>query len=110
MIESSDQSNIMINVNINFEFFHIFFQSKFFFAVVVVVVAAVVPIVEKNIDAFNIFVELRVIPLTSFENGQSFENLKKLIIVVNKHVDSQNYAVTLNRTKKSKLKIKKKLD
>ena len=106
MAEFFDQSNIMIDVNIDFEFFHTFFQPEFSFAVVVVAVAAFV--VEKNIDIFNISVELRVIFLTFFESGQNFENLKNLITAVNEHVDSRGYAVTLNRTKKSKLKIKKK--
>jgi hypothetical protein len=46
--------------------------------------------------------------LTSSEDDQSFEILKNLILRVNEHADRQEYAVILDRIKKSKLKMTRK--
>jgi hypothetical protein len=44
-----------------------------------------------------------VIPLASSEDEQSFDSLKNLILRVNQHADSRDYAVVLARIKKFKL-------
>jgi hypothetical protein len=44
-----------------------------------------------------------VISFASFEDAQFFDSLKNLILRVNQHVDSKNYAVVLARIKKFKL-------
>jgi hypothetical protein len=55
------------------------------------------------------FFETFVISFVSFEDEQSFETLKKLILRVNKYADSRNYAIVLARIKKFKHEKKKKL-
>jgi hypothetical protein len=44
----------------------------------------------------------------SFEDEQSFENLKNLILKVNEQIESRYYAVVLDRVKKSKLDVRQK--
>jgi type VI protein secretion system component VasK len=46
--------------------------------------------------------------LASFEDEQSFESLKNLIFRVNEQVESRDYAVVLDRIKKSKLDVRRK--
>jgi KaiC/GvpD/RAD55 family RecA-like ATPase len=43
-----------------------------------------------------------------FENDQSFENLKDLILKINEHAKSRNYAIVMNRIKKFKFNVRKK--
>jgi hypothetical protein len=47
-------------------------------------------------------------PLLSSSDEQIFESLKNLMLRVNEHVASKDYAVVLLRTKKFKLEVKKK--
>jgi hypothetical protein len=47
-------------------------------------------------------------PLLSSSDGQIFESLKNLILRVNEHAASEDYAVMLLRTKKFKLEVKRK--
>ncbi len=42
-----------------------------------------------------------VVSLISFEDEQIFESLKDLILQINIHVDSRDYAIVLLRTKKN---------
>jgi hypothetical protein len=46
--------------------------------------------------------------LLSSSNEKIFETLKNLMLRVNEHVASKEYAVVLNRIKKSKLEVKRK--
>ena len=103
MAESSDQSDIMTDINTDFEFFHTAPESESFITVI-----AAPFIFGDEVDAFNIFVEQRVVPLTPSEGGQSFDFLENLILTVNQHANFRDYAVILHRTKKSKLEMKKK--
>jgi hypothetical protein len=50
-----------------------------------------------------------VISLISSEEKQSFETLKDLILRVNEHVESRDYAVVLSRIKKFKLQVTRKV-
>ena len=59
----------MIDINIDFEIFHIVSKPGFFIIVIVIVTV----IFDDTIDAFNIFVDQKIVPLTFFENGQSFD-------------------------------------
>ncbi len=54
------------------------------------------------------FASRAVISLASFEDEQTFESLKDLILRVNEHVDSRDYAVVLARIKKFKLDVTRK--
>jgi hypothetical protein len=46
--------------------------------------------------------------LALFENDQSFENLKNLILKINEHAESRNYAIVMSRIKKFKLSVRRK--
>ncbi len=61
-------------------------------------------------DAFSrhAFLEDDVISLASFEDEQSFETLKELILRVNEHADARDYAIVLARIKKFKHDEKRK--
>jgi hypothetical protein len=52
--------------------------------------------------------ETSVISFVSFEDEQSFETLKELILRVNEHADSRDYAIVLARIKKFKHDEKRK--
>jgi hypothetical protein len=43
-----------------------------------------------------------------FEDDQSFESLKDLILKINEHAESKNYAIVMNRIKKFKLSVRRK--
>lgn len=63
---------------------------------------------DELIDNFNIDEEFRKLPLEPPATGQSFGDLESLILAVNEHATPRGYAVTLLRTKVSKLKEKRK--
>jgi hypothetical protein len=42
-----------------------------------------------------------IVSLASFENEQIFKSLKDLILQINIHVDSRDYAIVLLRAKKN---------
>jgi hypothetical protein len=46
--------------------------------------------------------------LAFFEDDQSFENLKDLILKINKHAELKDYAIVMNRIKKFKLNVRRK--
>jgi hypothetical protein len=52
--------------------------------------------------------ETSVISFAFFEDEQSFETLKELILRVNEHADSRNYTIVLARIKKFKHDEKRK--
>ena len=103
--------------------FDVFSASEFESDIVVIIVVIIVivssavsfsddvavAVVDDVVDFFHFFEKLRKIFLKFFTNDQNFENLKNLIFIINAHVDSKNYAVTLNRTKKSKFEIRRKI-
>ena len=70
---------------------------------------AVIAVVDDVVDFFHFFEKFRKISLKFSTNDQNFEDFKNLIFAINAHADPKNYAVTLNRTKKSKLEIKRKI-
>ena len=79
-------------------------------SLIIAVVVSVAPFTfDDEIDAFNISVEQRIVPLTFFEGDQNFDSLKNLILTVNQHAGLRDYAVILHRTKKFKLEMKKKI-
>jgi hypothetical protein len=43
-----------------------------------------------------------------FEDDQSFESLKDLILKINEHAESRNYAIVMSRIKKFKLSMRRK--
>jgi Tfp pilus assembly pilus retraction ATPase PilT len=43
-----------------------------------------------------------------FEVDQSFESLKDLILKINTHAESRNYAIVMSRIKKFKLSVRRK--
>jgi hypothetical protein len=53
-------------------------------------------------DDFFISSSDSVVSLASFEDEQTFESLKNLILRVNQHADLRDYAIVLARIKKSK--------
>jgi hypothetical protein len=53
-------------------------------------------------DDFFILSSDFVVSLASFEDEQTFESLKNLILRVNQHADLRDYAIVLARIKKSK--------
>jgi hypothetical protein len=43
--------------------------------------------------------------LASSSEGRTFDDLKDLLLYLNQHADSEDYAVVLKRTKKFKLQV-----
>jgi hypothetical protein len=43
--------------------------------------------------------------LAFFFEDRTFDDLKNLLLYLNQHADSEDYAIVLKRTKKSKLEI-----
>jgi hypothetical protein len=48
------------------------------------------------------------ISLAFFENDQSFKSLKDLILKINEHAESRDYAIVMSRIKKFKLNVRRK--
>jgi hypothetical protein len=48
------------------------------------------------------------ISLAFLEDDQSFESLKDLILKINEHAESRNYAIVMSRIKKFKLSVRRK--
>jgi hypothetical protein len=49
-----------------------------------------------------------LISLALFEDEQFFESLKNLILKINEHAESRDYAIVMSRIKKFKLSIRRK--
>jgi hypothetical protein len=62
----------------------------------------------SSINIIIIIMNSSIMNLVLFEDDQTFVNLKELILRVNEHAKSQEYAVVLLRIKKSKLEVKRK--
>ena len=59
----------------------------------------------SKLAVITIIMSLTVISLVFFEDKQTFESLKDLILCVNKHAGERGYAIVLTCTKKLKLKV-----